>query len=143
MIELKLLSIATCGGLYFIGGAFWHNARRFILPVFMAVILCILLRSLWVGFTILPCIGILCCGYGMKSPFRKTLTDAGARGMYLFLTCLTIGLAMLITGHLGWLLLFCYCVGAGILGGVFRNLPIYFGDHLFGAWIGTIVLIVK
>jgi hypothetical protein len=142
-LVVKISLVVLCSGLYLLGGLFQHNLRRFVMPLVIAIGIDLILRSWWVGLTVLPVAGVLCLGYGEKSPFRKTLTDAGARGMYLFLSCFVIGLAMLFTSHLIWPLFALYAIMAGVLGGTLRTMPIYIGDPIFGAFIGLIGFIIR
>jgi len=115
VIKLAIESIAgTCK---FIGELFWHDAQRFILPIFYAIAVSIVSHTWWLGFTVLPMIGALCLGY---KDFGKS--DGFARGMWLFLIGLTAGLGPVLTHHLSWFVYVPFCIICGIWGATTRGL---------------------
>lgn len=97
----------------------------------------------WLGFTTLPLMGILCLGYGEKSLFYKYFTDAGARGMWLFLCAVVIGLGLIITGHIAYYIYIPYCIIAGILGATLRNINEIIGDLIFGFYLSSIIIFMR
>ncbi len=143
MIVIKLLTIVICAVLNFIGGWKWHNARRYFMPVILGASISLVSHMWWLGLTVLPVMGILSIGYGEKSILWKYLTDAGARGMWMFLSALAIGLGCVIAGHLAWFIYVPYCILAGVLGATLRNMNEIIGDLLFGAFLASIILFVR
>ncbi len=140
---VDFLVIILCAVLFFVGGKWWHDARRFILPPILGLGISIVSHTWWLGLTTLPLIGILCLGYGPNSPLFKILGDAGARGMYMFLSAWVIGLGPVLTGHLELYYYAPYIIIAGILGATLRNLNEIIGDLLFGAYLSAIILLVR
>lgn len=143
MVTLKIVTILVSSALYFIGGEWWHNARRYILPIALMSSLACITNNLFVLISIVPLSAWLTIGYGEKSLLNKYLGDAGARGIYLSISCLIIGSTMMITGHLVWILFILYCLVAGILGGTLRNAPIWIGDPIFGLALSSILFLVR
>lgn len=135
MIWLELITVMACGALNAWGGYSWHNARRFIMPVLLAVTISFVLHSWLLGFLILPVIGTLCLGYFRLGNF--------GRGLWLFLQAVVIGLGLFLTGHLTWYFYLLYAVGAGILGGSLVSVYQPIGDVIEGCWLGLIVLFIK
>lgn len=142
IFDFKLATIALMATLNWIGGSFWHNARRYIMPVIYAAMVSVATMVWWVGITTLPTIGLLTIGYGEKSPLRHVFGDAWARFVWMALACLGFSLGPILTGHLLWWLVFPYAIGAGTLGITLRNIPEVVGDLLFGAWFGSILIFI-
>lgn len=142
MIEIKFIIIALCAFLKFIGEIFWHDAQRFIMPLIIGVGISFISQTWWLGFTSLIMIVALVEGYGSNSPLYKSLGDASARGMWLFLVCVFTGLGAFIFHHLSWYFYIPYTIIGGVLGSTLRNLNNEITSWISGAWIGVIVLLI-
>lgn len=134
MILEKIIVILACGALNSWGGFSWHDARRFIMPVVLAVTASFLTHIWWSGFLVLPVIGTLCLGYFSDKNW--------GRGLWLFLQAVMIGLGLTITGHIYWFIYVPYVIGAGILGGIYKNWWQPLGDFITGCYLGLIVLFI-
>ncbi len=140
---IDFIVIALCALCFFIGGKWQHNFRRYIMPVILGIGISLASHIWWLGLTTLPVIGILVMGYGPKSILYKYLSDAGARGMYMFLAAWAIGLGPVLTGHLVLYFYAPYIIIAGILGATLRNLNEIIGDLLFGSFLSSIIIFIK
>lgn len=140
---IKIIIPLVCAGLNAWGGYSWHNARRFIMPVIIGAAVSYFSHCWWLGLTVLPVIGVLTVGYGEKSILYKYLSDAGARGTWMFLVAMVIGFGATITGHLSWFFYIPYCVVSVIIGVTLRNINQIVGDLIFGALFATVILFVS
>lgn len=142
MIFVKILIDIICAFLNFLGGAYQHNYRRYVMPVVLGG--GISLSSVWwLGLTTLPVMGILSIGYGDNSALRRFLGNAGARGMWLFLVAIGIGFGPWLTGHLHWYFYVPYFLIAGVLGATLRNINQIIGDLIEGAFLALIIFIIN
>ena len=137
-VAIKILVDLLCGVLNAIGGYSWHNARRYIMPVLLAgeagVIAWEKKKSdWWAGLLVLPVIGTLVLGY------KNFGTGNLSRALWLFLQAVVIGLGLTLTGHLSWFIYLPYIIGAGILGGLYRNWQQVLGDMVAGTYLGSVV----
>ena len=137
ILLLKLSVISLCSVCKMIGELSWHNAQRFIMPLILAVGICIVLHSFWLGFLCLPMIGPICLGY---KDYGKS--DGFARAMWLFMICVLAGVGLLISGHLAWYLYAPYCILGAVWGGVTRAWWNVIIAPLSGALIGSLIFIV-
>lgn len=142
MIISQILVVIGCGALNSWGGYSWHNARRYLMPILLGGESGLLAwekkkQDWWVGLLILPVIGTLCLGY-------KNFGDGNfSRACWLFVQALVIGLGLTITGHLFWGVYLGYIVGAGILGGLYKDWWQPLGDFLAGCYLGLIILFMR
>lgn len=137
MLEAKIIVDLICGALFSWGGFSWHNARRFIMPCVIAVMVYFTTHIWWTALMILPVMGTLCLGY-------KNFGDGSfSRGCWLFVQAVVIGIGLLLTHHLAWYIYIPYIIVAGVLGGTLYNLNQVIGDIIFGCWLGIIVLFVR
>lgn len=143
MLTIQLTVIALCAGLKFIGEAFWHNAQRFIMPLVLAAGISYCSHTWWLGLGALLVIADITQGYGPKSWLYKWLGDAGARGMWLFMAAVLIGIVPCLTHHLMPFIYVLWAIGAGILGATTRNLWNVIIAPITGAWLGLIVFMVR
>ena len=86
---VQLIVLSSCAVCKLIGELWWHNAQRFIMPVILAVGLCIALKSFWLGLLCLPMIAPLCMGY---KDYGKS--DGFDRAVWLLLICVAAGLGL-------------------------------------------------
>lgn len=137
MILMKIGVILLSGILNFIGGWKWHNARRFIMPLLLAVSASLCLHIWWIGLMVLPCIGTLILGY------KRFGQGNFSRAMWLFVQFSVCGLGLFLTGHLAWYFYIPYCILGGVLGGTLVNVWQPIGDFIEGACLGSILLWIK
>lgn len=142
IIIINLIIVAICAFLKFIGEIFNHNFQRFVLPVVLGFGISIVSNVWWLGITILPMIGALCIGYGQNTLLYKYLSDAGARGFWLFFVCFVAGLGPLLFGHEYWYCYVGYFIIGGILGATLRNLNNAITSWICGGWIGVLVFLI-
>lgn len=137
MIEMKSATIAICGILFAWGGYSFLIARRFIMPFILAIAVIIATGVWWCGLMVLPSMGTLTLGY-------KNFGQGNfARAIWLGLQALIIAAGLTLTHHLIWPVYAVYALIAAILAGILNNrLPQIWGDIIFGAWLGAIVLLV-
>lgn len=116
----------------------WHNARRFIMPCVLALSACIILHSWWLGLLMLPTMGTLTLAY---DNFGK---GNFSRAIWSGLQASIIGLGLFLTGHLILPFYLSYILVNMILSGILNNrVDEIIGDLIFGAWLGSIVLLVR
>lgn len=137
MIILEIIADIVAGVLDSLGGFHWLFARRYIMPFILGVCISIISHTWWLGLTILPVMGTLCLGY------KNFGTGNFSRAMWLFVQAVVIGLGVTITGHLHWYFYVPYIIGAGVLGGVYKNWKQQIGDLVTGCWLGIIVFFVR
>ena len=135
LLILKLIIDLCCAILNAIGGYCWHNARRFIMPCFLAVGVSLSTGLWWTGFMVLPVMGTLCLGYfGGKF---------WGRGLWLALQAAVIGLGFVLTGHLWIPFYVAYITVALVLAGTLYNVEEVIGDLIFGGWLGVVLFLIK
>lgn len=134
ILIIKILVDLICGALNSWGGFSWHNARRFIMPVVIGIAVSFITHIWWTGIMVLPVMGTLCLGYfGGKN---------WGRALWLFLQAVVIGLGLTLTGHLAWYVYIPYIIGAGVLGGFYKNWQQVWGDMVAGTYLGSIVYFI-
>ena len=141
-VALKIIVDILCGVLNAIGGYCWHNARRYIMPVLLGGEAGLIAweknkKDWWAGLLVLPVIGTLVLGY------KNFGTGNFSRAMWLFLQAVVIGLGLTITGHVAWYFYLPYIVGAGVLGGIYKDWQQILGDFIAGIYLGIIIYFVK
>lgn len=142
IILLKIIVDLICGVLFWWGGYSWHNARRFLLPCVIAILSCFLLHSL-IGLLSLAAIGMLCLGYGDKSPLRRIFGNSIGRGIWGLLCAIGISLGLFLSGHILWFFWVAYLI-LNFCGEAFLNkIPQWIGDPIFGIFLGSIVFLIK
>lgn len=135
MIYFNIIGLLICGALNAIGGHSWHNARRFVMPILIAILISINIHIWWVGIISMPVIGTLCLGYFGGNNF--------GRALWLFLQAIVIGIGLLLTGHILWYFYLGYIIGAGVLGGIYKNWKQILGDSISGSYLAIIVFLVR
>lgn len=132
---LKILIDVLCGSLNALGG--WHILwmRRYLMPVVLGAGVSVVTHIWWLGLMILPVMGTLCLGY-----FKDG--NAG-RALWLFIQAIVIGLGITMTGHLAWYFYLIYAIGAGVLGGLYKNWQQILGDSITGIYLGSIIFLVR
>jgi hypothetical protein len=134
MIFLKLLADLGCGALNAWGGYSWHNARRYLMPLLIAISVSIITHVWWSGFMVLPTMGTLCIGYSKDGNF--------GRALWIGLQCTVFGLGLAITNHFTIWLYLPYIIGGCILGGLYRNWNQIIGDLATGFYISLFIFLV-
>lgn len=151
----KLIFIAMCSALFWLGGFCFLAARRFVLPVILSVYSCLQTHSLW-PLLMLSTMGIFCLGYGEKSPLRHCFGNGWGRGVWGLLAASCLSLPLFLTNHLGiylgflhaqWLvgsliLLLVYVALNFTLENALKNIPQVIGDSIIGASFASILLLI-
>ena len=134
LLPIKLAVDAICGVLNSLGG--WHFLwmRRFCMPVLLAVTACFCLHPWYYGALCLPAIGTLCLKYFSGENW--------GRGLWLFVQAIALAVGLTLTGHLAWFIFVPYCIGSGILGGIYKNWFQPIGDLIAGVYLGLFILFV-
>lgn len=139
-MEIKLIIMAICAALFWLGGFCWLPARRFILPTLLTAYLLIVFHQPWLLLT-LSVIGIFCLGYGDKSPLRHIFGDGWGRGVWGILAAICLSLPLLLTGNLSYVLFVPYLILNFTLENALKKLPQPLGDPIIGLGFSCIVLI--
>lgn len=140
--EINLAVLILCAVCKFVGELWWHNAQRFIMPLIIAGDIYYSTHIWYLGLSTLLVIADITQGYGPKSWLYKLLGDAGARGMWLFMAAVFIGIGPCLTHHLSWAVYTPYCVLAGVLGATTRNLWNKIIAPITGAWLASITFFI-
>lgn len=134
-VVIEIVTDILCGISNSIGGYSQHNFRRFIMPILLALSVFFITNIWWCGLLVLPVIGTLCLKYFSDKNW--------GRALWVFLQAVVIGLGLTITGHVSWVIYIPYIIGAGILGGIYKNWWQPLGDFIVGLYIGLIVFFVR
>jgi hypothetical protein len=137
LLIVQLIVLSSCAVLKLISELFWHDGQRFVMPLVLAIGICIVLHSLWLGFLVLPMIAPLCMGYKDYGS-----SDGFARAVWLLLICVAAGLGLALTGHLSCWLYVPYCILGAVWGGVTRAWLNLIIAPFSGALIGSIIFLV-
>lgn len=132
---IKLLIDGCCGVLDAWGGYSWHNARRYLMPLLIAISVSIITHVWWAGLMCLPAMGTLCIGYSKDGNF--------GRALWIGLQCFALSIGLLCFQHLAWYFFLPYILGGCVLGGLYRNWQQIIGDVVTGSWLGIIILLVR
>lgn len=138
----KLIVIAVCAFLFWLGGFSWKPARRFIMPCILSVNLFFLTHCTY-ALSSLAAIGSFCLGYGDKSPLRHIFGDGWGRGVWGLLSALCLSIGLFLTGHIFWYFWLPYLVLNFTLENALKNIPQVIGDPIIGAGLACIVLLIK
>lgn len=124
---LKLPIDFICGALFAWGGYDFLAARRFIFPVVIGITISLTSTIWWLGLFSLPACGTLCIGYAGKPNWW--------RAAWVFIQAIALSSAVMFTHHLAWYIYIPYIVGAGILGGIYKNWQQIAGDFVVGFYL--------
>ena len=138
LLLIKLIALGSCAACKLVGELWWHNAQRFIMPPVLALCICLVLHSWWLGLLCLPMIGPLCMGY---KDYGKS--DGFDRAVWLLLICVAAGLGLFLTKHLAWYFYAPYCILGAVWGGVTRQWLNLVIAPISGLIIGSIILLVR
>ena len=138
LLIIKLTVLSLCAVCKLVGELWWHNAQRFIMPVIIAVGVCLVLHSWWLGALVFPMIAPLCMGY---SAYGKS--DGFDRAVWLMLICVAEGLGLAILHHLSWFYYVPWVILAAVWGGVTRMWWNVIIAPISGIIIGLLILFVK
>lgn len=128
--------------LFWAGGAFNHNLRRFVMPLLLALTAWYLTQD-WRCVSMLTTMGAFCLGYGDKSPLRHCFGNGWGRGIWGLLAGLCLSLGLFLTGHLVWYFFVPYLVLNFILENALKNIPQVIGDPIIGAGFASILFISR
>lgn len=143
MIEIKIIIMAICSALFWLGGFCWLPARRFIMPSILTVSCLYFSNWDWWSLSMLSCMGIFCLGYGDKSPLRHIFGDGWGRGIWGLLAAISLSIALFLTGHI-WILWMIIYLGINFtLENVLKKIPQSIGDPIIGLGFSSILLIVR
>jgi hypothetical protein len=137
LLTVQLIVLSSCAACKLIGELFYHNAQRFIMPIILAIGICIVLHSFYLGFLVLPMIAPLCMGYNDYGP-----SDGFDRAVWLLLICVAAGIGLALTGHLSWWLYVPWCILGAVWGGVTRMWWNVIIAPISGAYIGLLIFLV-
>ena len=149
MLILKLIVLLVNSALFWVGGKWNHNARRFVMPLVISSY-CAWGHAWWLIPAIwIPMAGVLCLGYGDKSPLRHIFGDGWGRGIWGLLVGLAASLGLFL-GHFmihwlffpSWVFLVLYLAINFTLENALKKLPQDIGDPLIGASISSIILLI-
>ena len=132
---IKIIIDIICGVLGAWGGYSWHNAKRYLFPTLLAISISYFTGVWWLGAVVLPNMGIETLGYFSNKNW--------GRALWLFLQALTIGIILVLLGHLIWWNFLIYILGAGVLGGLYKNWEQWIGDFCAYAYLGSIIFMVR
>lgn len=121
----------ACGALNAWGGYKFIEARRFIMPFVLAVYVSIKSHVWLLGFVVLPAMGTLTLGYFSDKNW--------GRALWVFVQALALTAGVTILGHLNWLIVIPYLIGAGVLGGVYKNWQQLIGDAAVGVYLSLFI----
>ena len=138
MVELKISIILTCMICKALGEIVNHNFQRFVMPIILAVGICLVLHSWWLGLLVLPMIAPLCMGY---KTYGKS--DGFDRAVWLLLICVVAGLGLCLLHHLAWYFYVPYCILGAVWGGVTRMWWNVLVAPVSGLLIGSLIFLVK
>ena len=142
MIWLKILIVLLCGALFWIGGKWDHNARRFVMPLLLSISALFFSHWDWWVLTMLSTVGVFCLGYGDKSPFRHIFGNGWGRGVWGLLAGFGLSSGLFFSGYLHLYFFIPYLALSFILENALKNLPQDLGDPLIGAGFGLIILCI-
>ena len=132
---LRLIIEIICGVLNALGGGGFLWMRRYLMPFVVGITFALITHVWWCLLLPLPTIGTLCLGYFSGNNW--------GRALWLFVQAVVLGLGITLTGHVLWYFYLPYILGAGILGGLYKNWKQMYGDFITGCWLGLIILFVK
>ncbi len=143
MIFLKIGIILVCSALFWIGGKKWHNARRFIMPLILALYFAIKCKVWWLLPGIwLPMVAFLCLGYGDNSPLRHIFGDGWGRGVWGLLVACGASLGLTVGGFLPIYWYIAYLALNFTLENALKKLPQDLGDPIIGAGLASLVFLI-
>ncbi len=153
----KLIVMAICSCLFWVGGFCFLAARRFVMPSLLSLYSCILTHSLW-PLLMLSTMACFCIGYGDKSPLRHYFGNGWGRGVWGLLAAICLSFPLFLTHNLEisfvphalndstWfpiLLLAVYLTLNFTLENALKNINQIVGDLIIGAGFSSIVLLIK
>lgn len=138
---LKIVELLVCAGLFAWGGYSWHNARRFIMPLTLALSLAWIAQSWW-GLLSITSSAAFCLGYGDKSWLRRVFGDGWGRGVWGLISALCIASALALTGHVVWYYFLLYLALNFTLENALKNWQQIIGDLIIGLGFGVLVFMV-
>lgn len=139
---IKFILLLLSSALFWIGGKWWHNARRFIMPLLLAISALFLTHFDWWTLTMLLTMLIFCLGYGDKSPLRHIFGNSWDRGIWGLLAGLALSLGLFISGHLHLYFFIPYLALNFTLENALKNLPQDLGDPIIGISFASIIFLI-
>jgi len=138
LLIVKLIVLSSCAVCKLLGETMQHNFQRFIMPIILAIGICIVLHSFWLGFLVLPMIAPICLGY---QDYGKQ-SDGFDRAMWLGMILITEGIGLVLMHHVSWFIYVPWCVLGFIWGGVTRSWWNVIIAPISGLIIGSIIFMV-
>lgn len=142
MIEIKLIIMAICGGLFFWGGFNFLVARRFIMPCVLTTSALLLTHFDWWALTMLICMATFSLGYGLNSPLRHVFGNGWGRGVWGLLGALALSLGLFLTGHVMVYYFVLYLAINFTLENALKDIPQPIGDPVIGLGFASILLFI-
>ena len=139
---IKLLIVLICSALFWVGGKWNHNAKRFVMPFILAISALFITHFDWWTLTMLSTMGIFCLGYGEDSPLHHIFGNGWGRGVWGLLAGLTLSTGLFFSGHLHLYFYLPYLALSFTLENVLKDLNQNLGDPLIGAGFGLILFLI-
>lgn len=133
-ILIKLVIDGSCGALNALGGGGFLWMRRYVMPIILGVGMAIITHTWWVAFLTWPAIGTLSLGYFSGANW--------GRGLWLFVQAIALSTGLMLTHHISLIMMIPYVIGAGLLGGLYKNWPQIIGDFITGCYLGLVIFLV-
>jgi hypothetical protein len=127
--------------LFFIGGAWWHNARRFLMPLVLTAACWFITHSLW-SLSVLASILPLCMGYGEDSPLNHLFGNGGGRSVWGFLVALMASCALFLNHFMPLWGFLGYLVINSILENTLKDLSQEIGDLICGLGLSSFLFLL-
>lgn len=138
MIWFKIIVALVVAILFFAGGNFQHNYRRFVLPCVMALS-CGVIAHTWWALLMLTSIGAFCIGYGDRSAFRRTFGPGWGRSVWGLLAAICLSFPLFFSHHVAIVPFAFYLSLNFTLENALKNINQIIGDLLIGLGFSSIV----
>ena len=132
---VNLISDLLCGALFSLGGYHWIWMRRFILPAVLGGTVGVITHNWYCVLLPLPAMGTLCLGYFSGNNW--------GRALWVYVQAISLSVGLMIFGHLAWWIYIPYVLGAGILGGFYKNWQQLIGDSIVGCYLASFIFFVR
>ena len=139
---VQIVAILLGGAFFAYGGYKDHNFRRFYMPVILAGACWLLTHSIW-SLTVFASSPLMCMGYGEDAPLTHIFNTGWSRSIWGLIVALGASLGLFLTGHMAWYWFSLYLVLGFILDNALKNLWQVSGDLIVGAYVGSLVLMIK
>jgi hypothetical protein len=149
MLIVKILLFLVSSALFWIGGKWNHNARRFVMPLVLSLACAWghnwwpLVKYLWIiPAMFIPMAICLSLGYGDKSPLRHIFGDGWGRGVWGILVALSASVGLLVGHFLAWWWFILYLGVNFTLENTLKNVDQDLGDPIIGLGFASIIFLI-